>query len=92
MGFLITYICVLTLTLYPKSICYIFRIIHTEYGSSNTAREMEFKHVKELFGPYENALFWSSTRGGFIKEEKQRGRSLNKVTFYFRRLSLGGPF
>ena len=40
---------------------------------------MEFKHTKELFGPYNNDLYWSSTKGALIKEEKQLNENEPKV-------------
>ena len=59
------------------SIC---RVIHTDYGVN---REMEFKHTKELFGPYNNDLYWSSTKGALIKEEKQLSKNQPKVCYTF---------
>ena len=40
---------------------------------------MEFKHTKELFGPYKNDLYWSSIKGALIKEEKQLNKNPPKV-------------
>ena len=40
---------------------------------------MEFKHTKELFGPYKDDLYWSSTKGALIKEEKQLNKNQPKV-------------
>ena len=54
-------------------------MIHKDYGLN---REMEFRHAKELFGPYKNDLYWSSTRGGLIKEEEQIDKNNPKVYFF----------
>ena len=45
-----------------------YRVIHSDYGKN---RQMEFKYTKDLFGPYKKDLYWSSTKGGLIKEEQQ---------------------
>ena len=54
----------------------ICRVIHADYGMN---REMEFKHTKQLFGPYNNDLYWSSTKGALIKEEMQINKNQPKV-------------
>jgi len=54
------------------------RVLHTNYGIN---REMEFKHTKHLFGPYKKDLYWSSTRGGLIKEEEQASQHQPKVLY-----------
>ena len=54
-------------------------MIHKDYGLN---REMEFRHAKELFGPYKNDLYWSSTRGGLIKEEEQIDKNNPKVYLF----------
>ena len=53
-----------------------YRVIHSDYGKT---RQMEFKYTKDLFGPYKNDLYWSSTKGGLIKEEQQVDTNQPKV-------------
>ena len=50
---------------------FLHREIHTDYGSGHSARDVEFQNVKQLFGPFNGDLYWSSLKGGFIKEEKR---------------------
>ena len=47
---------------------------------------MEFQHVKELFGPYNSALYWSSTQGGFIMEEERKSNN-PKIEVFFQSVS-----
>ena len=61
---------------------FLHREIHTDYGSGHSARDVEFQNVKELFGPFNGDLYWSSLKGGFIKEEKRTVlNKLNKVNY-----------
>ena len=53
------------------------KIIHANYGT----RAMEFKHVKALFGPYDNALYWASKSGGLDMETQQENNQF-KVKLY----------
>ena len=65
---------------------FFLREIHTDYGSGHSARDVEFQNVKQLFGPFDGDLYWSSLNGGFIKEEQRtvlhKPNKVNYFTFF----------